>query len=113
MSALQYLSKQNGGPGSRPIPLLHVYPFTRLPEHQSSGPPRLNPVSAKGWLKTPGNGSSVPGSSSITGIFRGQDVEFQVDLSGGIDMDEMAARERELFPGLAEVEEKEGSPSAD
>jgi DNA-directed RNA polymerase subunit beta' len=48
-----------------------------------------------------------------TGIFRGQDVEFQVDLSGGIDMDEMTARERELFPGLADVEETEGSPSAD
>jgi DNA-directed RNA polymerase subunit beta' len=37
-----------------------------------------------------------------TGIFRGQDVEFQVDLGAGIDMDEMTARERELFPGLAE-----------
>jgi DNA-directed RNA polymerase subunit beta' len=48
-----------------------------------------------------------------TGIFRGYDVEFKVDLGGGLDMDEMTARERELFPGLAEVEEKEGSPSAD
>jgi DNA-directed RNA polymerase subunit beta' len=49
-----------------------------------------------------------------TGIFRGYDVEFQVDLGTGIDMDEMTARERELFPGLAEsVEETERSPSAD
>jgi DNA-directed RNA polymerase subunit beta' len=42
-----------------------------------------------------------------TGIYRAQDVEFQVDLSAGIES-EMEARERELFPGLAGVAESEG-----
>jgi DNA-directed RNA polymerase subunit beta' len=41
-----------------------------------------------------------------TGIYRAQDVEFQVDLSAGIES-EMEARERELFPGLAGVAESE------
>ena len=37
-----------------------------------------------------------------TGIFRGQDIEFQIDMeSAGVDMDALAARERELFPGMA------------
>jgi DNA-directed RNA polymerase subunit beta' len=35
-----------------------------------------------------------------TGIYRGYDVEFHVDLSQAIDH-ELAARERDLFPGLA------------
>jgi DNA-directed RNA polymerase subunit beta' len=42
-----------------------------------------------------------------TGIFRGQDVEFQVDLGAGLDMDEMTARERELFPGLTDAFDEE------
>jgi len=46
-----------------------------------------------------------------TGIFRGHDVEFQVHLESGEEVeDALAARERELFPGL-HVEE--GSASAD
>jgi DNA-directed RNA polymerase subunit beta' len=37
-----------------------------------------------------------------TGIFRGYDVEFEIDMeSVGVDMEALAARERELFPGLA------------
>ena len=37
-----------------------------------------------------------------TGIYRGYDVEFQIDMeSAGVDMEALAARERELFPGLA------------
>jgi len=37
-----------------------------------------------------------------TGIYRGYDVEFEIDMeSVGVDMEALAARERELFPGLA------------
>ncbi len=36
-----------------------------------------------------------------TGIFRGLDVEFQVDVGPSEETDTLAARERELFPGLA------------
>jgi DNA-directed RNA polymerase subunit beta' len=36
-----------------------------------------------------------------TGIYRGYDVEFKVDFEPGEERDTMAARERELFPGLA------------
>jgi DNA-directed RNA polymerase subunit beta' len=37
-----------------------------------------------------------------TGIFRGYDVEFEIDMeAAGIDMEALAARERELFPGMA------------
>jgi DNA-directed RNA polymerase subunit beta' len=40
-----------------------------------------------------------------TGIYRGFDVNFEVDFEGmaGIDREEGTARERELFPGLAGV----------
>jgi DNA-directed RNA polymerase subunit beta' len=38
-----------------------------------------------------------------TGVYRGYDVEFQIDMAElGVDMEALnAARERELFPGLA------------
>jgi len=36
-----------------------------------------------------------------TGIYRGYDIEFKVDFEPGDERDTMAARERELFPGLA------------
>jgi DNA-directed RNA polymerase subunit beta' len=36
-----------------------------------------------------------------TGIFRGQDVEFKIEFEAPEETDGMAARERELFPGLA------------
>jgi DNA-directed RNA polymerase subunit beta' len=36
-----------------------------------------------------------------TGIFRGQDVEFKIEFEGPEENDGLAARERELFPGLA------------
>ena len=36
-----------------------------------------------------------------TGIFRGQDIEFRVELEAPSEADTLAARERELFPGLA------------
>jgi DNA-directed RNA polymerase subunit beta' len=36
-----------------------------------------------------------------TGIFRGQDVEFKIEFEGPEEADGLAARERELFPGLA------------
>ncbi|MEX1183062.1 MAG: DNA-directed RNA polymerase subunit beta', partial [Gemmatimonadota bacterium] len=39
-----------------------------------------------------------------TGIYRGFDVDFEIDLPGqGIDQEGVTARERELFPGLAGV----------
>jgi DNA-directed RNA polymerase subunit beta' len=46
-------------------------------------------------------GHLIPAGS---GIFRGQDVEFEIDMEqAGVDMEALAAREREreLFPGLA------------
>ncbi|MGH7503236.1 MAG: DNA-directed RNA polymerase subunit beta' [Longimicrobiales bacterium] len=36
-----------------------------------------------------------------TGIFRGQDVEFKIEFEAPEEDDALAARERELFPGLA------------
>ncbi len=36
-----------------------------------------------------------------TGIFRGHDIEFKVDFEPPAEADSLAARERELFPGLA------------
>ncbi|NJD64694.1 MAG: DNA-directed RNA polymerase subunit beta', partial [Chloroflexi bacterium] len=43
-----------------------------------------------------------------TGIYRGYDVEFEIDMEqAGVDMEALAARERELFPGLA------GAPAGD
>jgi DNA-directed RNA polymerase subunit beta' len=46
-----------------------------------------------------------------TGIYRGFDVEFEVEFDTAVEPDALAARERELFPGLAGVfgeEEDEG-----
>ena len=37
-----------------------------------------------------------------TGIFRGSDVEFKVDVEASRDEEVLAVRERELFPGLTE-----------
>jgi DNA-directed RNA polymerase subunit beta' len=50
-----------------------------------------------------------------TGIFRGHDVEFKVELEPGVEEEDLlAARERELFPGLAgSLRETDGDSEAD
>jgi DNA-directed RNA polymerase subunit beta' len=50
-----------------------------------------------------------------TGIFRGHDVEFKVELEPGVEEEDLlAARERELFPGLAgSRQEEESEATAD
>jgi DNA-directed RNA polymerase subunit beta' len=50
-----------------------------------------------------------------TGIFRGHDVEFKVELEPGVEEEDLlAARERELFPGLAgSLRETDGDAEAD
>jgi DNA-directed RNA polymerase subunit beta' len=48
-----------------------------------------------------------------TGVYRQFDIEFQIDVDRAIEADELAARERELFPGLAPAAQEEETASAD
>jgi hypothetical protein len=50
-----------------------------------------------------------------TGIFRAATVEFKVELQPGVEEEDLlAARERELFPGLAgSRQEEESGATAD
>jgi DNA-directed RNA polymerase subunit beta' len=43
-----------------------------------------------------------------TGVYRTYDIEFQIQFDPRSDNDELTARERELFPGLATVGEEDG-----
>ncbi|MGH7574006.1 MAG: DNA-directed RNA polymerase subunit beta' [Longimicrobiales bacterium] len=60
-------------------------------------------------------GHLIPAGS---GIYRQFDIEFQIDVDQTLETDVLAARERELFPGLArtgaeEAEEEEEAAPAD